>query len=349
MDISLVGELTSDNSSVLSFEVEKNIDLANESERIIPSTVKFDSSVYTTAANNSYSYASYEPEDESSKHPLVIWLHGGGEGGTDVQLPLLGNKVTSLVSDEFQDTMGEAYILVPQCPTFWMDDGTRTYVHGFSDPELKIDETKDSMYVQDLGELIKAYVNDNENIDRDRIIIGGCSNGGYMTMRMILEDMDYYAAAYFSSEAYRGEVLTDEDVDNLTNSKIGMYFVYCETDTNTPPSLCTIPTYDRLKEAGKDNLHLASFETVRDTSGLYFQEDAVTPVQYDSHWSWVYFFNNEVVSDDDSTNMWMWLSEQSQAGQESQGSNTGLILGVAAASVVIAVVVIKKKSNGGAS
>ena len=40
-------------------------------------------------------------------------------------------------------------------------------------------ENPTSMYTQTLMELIENYVDTHENIDKDKIIIGGCSNGVY--------------------------------------------------------------------------------------------------------------------------------------------------------------------------
>ena len=43
-------------------------------------------------------YASYEPwslRGDGAKNPLIIWLHGGGEGGKDVSITLLGNEVVN--------------------------------------------------------------------------------------------------------------------------------------------------------------------------------------------------------------------------------------------------------------
>jgi predicted peptidase len=38
-------------------------------------------------------YASYAPKEDNKKNPLVIWLHGAGEGGTDPTIAITGNKV----------------------------------------------------------------------------------------------------------------------------------------------------------------------------------------------------------------------------------------------------------------
>ena len=50
-------------------------------------------------------YASYEPwslKGDGVANPLVIWLHGGGEGGVDVSITLLGNEVVSLIRPQIQ-------------------------------------------------------------------------------------------------------------------------------------------------------------------------------------------------------------------------------------------------------
>jgi predicted peptidase len=69
------------------------------------------------------SYAYFSPKEKQDKYPLIIWLHGGGEGGTDPTVPLLANRAANYASDEIQQYFGGAYVLVPQSPTRWMDSG----------------------------------------------------------------------------------------------------------------------------------------------------------------------------------------------------------------------------------
>ena len=128
-----------------------------------------------TLGQQTLSYASYSPSDDGQLHPLVIWLHGLGEGGSDPSIALLGSKVTSLVGHEFQDILGGAYLLVPQCPTMWMDDGSGGNTR-----------TGQSCYTDTLIALIQDFAASHPGIDPDRIYIGGCSNGGYMTMELLL-------------------------------------------------------------------------------------------------------------------------------------------------------------------
>jgi len=46
--------------------------------------------------NIELAYASHAPAKDKKKNPLIIWLHGGGEGGTDATIPLSANKALAL-------------------------------------------------------------------------------------------------------------------------------------------------------------------------------------------------------------------------------------------------------------
>ena len=114
------------------------------------------------------SYVYYEPEmDADEKIPLIIWLHGAGEGGQEPPIAAIGNKVVNLISPKVQKIFGgKTYLLAPQAPTMWMDDGTGEYTKDGS-----------SKYTEVLDALIGAFVDAHPQIDRSRIYIGGCSNG----------------------------------------------------------------------------------------------------------------------------------------------------------------------------
>ena len=50
------------------------------------------------ANTKGHDYVYYSPlkgSNDSTKYPLLIWLHGAGEGGVDVSITLLGNEVVS--------------------------------------------------------------------------------------------------------------------------------------------------------------------------------------------------------------------------------------------------------------
>lgn len=251
-----------------------------------------------TYDNINLNYASYAPDKDGAKHPLIIWLHGMGEGGTDGLLGIAGNKGVNFVSKEIQSYFDGAYVLGPQCPTYWMEGMTKD---AFGDGTSK--------YENALLALIKDYVAKNPDIDTNRIYIGGDSNGGYMTMLMARDYTNYFAAAFPTCEALKDTSISNSDIEKFKS--IPMWFVAAKTDTTVPVKDYVVPTYDRLVNVGAENVHLSLFDNVIDTSGLYKKADG-TPYEYDGHWSWIYVFNNkptDTINGNPITIM-EWLSRQ---------------------------------------
>ena len=284
-------------SSVISFEKEPD-----PATVLLPEASKTDTSgVFTGSEGNTLTYASYVPDNasEDNRRPLVIWLHGAGEGGTDPRITIYGNKVVSLMGEEFQSTMDGAYVLVPQTSTYWKRNEDGDYFDN--------DKPGDhSMYLNDLKELIDTYV-DSNYIDPDRILIGGCSNGGFMALDLVIHYPEQFAAAYLICEIYEPEQISDEELDAIKD--VPMWFVYAENDQTVVPSAYEEPLIARLAETGAADVHVTVFQDVHDMSGRY-QKDG-NPYQYLGHFSWIYFFNNECYEDDLS--LWQWLSEQGVA------------------------------------
>ena len=243
-----------------------------------------------------YSIADYKPADDGEKHPLIIWLHGGGEGGTDATIPLAANKSIAFASEEIQEQFGGAYVLVPQCPTKWMQ--------GFT-----AEKDGTSIYEEGLMEMIQDYVANN-NVDENRIYVGGCSNGGYMTMLLLRDYPEYFAAGYPVCEGLADTLVSDEDINTLKDQAI--WFVLSQTDTTLDPVVYSLPTYVRLKEAGAENVHMTFFDNVSDRTGLYRQEND-QPHEYDGHWSWTYVYNDQVSANinGEEVSLLSWMASQS--------------------------------------
>lgn len=123
-----------------------------------------------------------------------------------------------------------------------------------------------SKYEVALMELIKEYVANHKNIDEDRIYIGGDSNGGYMTMLMIRDYPDYFAAAFPTCEALRDSLITDGDIQKMKD--IPIWFTAAKTDGVVMPAEYVIPTYKRLLAAGAQNVQFSFFDNVHDRTGL---------------------------------------------------------------------------------
>ena len=258
----------------------------------------------THTVDQTLTYGYYQCTNTTNKG-LLIWIHGMGEGGTDNKIVLYGNKVTALANTTIQtDLKNNCDILVVQTPTFWLDldkKGEEVYY-----PEK---------YTETFKSLVDKYVSEN-NIAKDRIYIGGCSMGGFMTMNMLLNYPTYFAAAYFAAEAYADQYISDEQIQSIKN--IPMWFIHSENDETVNISLHTNATYKRLQDAGATDLHYSHYDKVVDTSRKYDVDGA--QYEYDGHWSWVYLFNDECKDGDETVFTWIVKQTNQNFVNESNAS-----------------------------
>ena len=190
----------------------------------------------------SLQYAYFNPRPMEGKRPVIIWLHGAGEGGMDPRLAYMGNKVVALSSKKIQKYFGGAWVLAPQSPTVWMDDGVE-----------QLGRSGKSIYTSTLKALIDEFVAEHD-VDTNRIYVGGCSNGGFMTLRLMIDYPGYFAAGYPMCEALYDNTISDEQIKTLAKSSI--WFLHAMTDGLVPPMETSVPTYKRLMEAGAKHVHI---------------------------------------------------------------------------------------------
>ena len=277
-----------------------------EKGRIRPFLDNFDlTGKYEYEAGKSMSYGFFKPKNKVQKSPLIIWLHGGGEGGTDPSIAIIGNKVINYASDEIQSYFGGAYVLAPQCPGAWMHNKEGVMTAG----------KEDDIYNKGLMALIKKFVDTHPDIDKKRIYVGGCSNGGYMALKLILNEPNYFAASYISALAYQSQYITDQQISSIRN--VPIWFIQSKDDGTTVPDKTVVPVYERLKKAGAKNLHFSFYDHVIDLSGFYGGEN----YYFNGHWSWIYSHANHAKLDYDGSPVKLngrpvtimeWLAAQSK-------------------------------------
>lgn len=287
------------------FEETEGQRWTEEQNRILPLVDKFkldESFQFNSELELNYAY--YSPPKSNSKSPLIIWLHGGGEGGRDTSVPLLANRAANYASEELQGFFGSAYVLVPQCPGAWMQN---------SEGQVTWGKDNDAYNVA-LMALIEEFVKENPDIDPSRIYVGGCSNGGYMSLKLILLYPDYFAAGFISALAYRSEYLTDQDLKRITH--VPIWFIHAKDDRTTPPEDTVVPVYNRLRDLGADKLNFSYFDHVFDISGEY----GGMSHHYSGHWSWIYSHANKARIDaqgrpvnslPNQPSLMEWLADQS--------------------------------------
>lgn len=260
--------------------------------RIIKTVDEFNvTGQYKYEEGKTMAYGFYAPElkQNGATVPLIIWLHGGGEGGTDPTIAIIGNKAVNYASPEIQKYFGGAYVLVPQCPGAWMHNKEGVMQPG----------SGEDVYNEGLLKLIKTFADNNPRIDKKRIYVGGCSNGGYMSLKLLLKDPNYFAAAYISALAYQSQYISDAQIKSIKH--IPIWFVHSKDDSTTVADKTAIPVYNRLKESRAKNVHFSLYNHVTDITGMYGGEN----FYYNGHWSWVYSHGNTAKTEIDGTPV-MW-------------------------------------------
>ena len=158
-------------------------------------TPQFEKKVFTAKSGNELLYRVLYPENYDAsakkKYPLVLFLHGGGERGTDNEKQLMHG------AEQFLNPVNRekypAIVLFPQCPPefYWALD---------SRPEKSLDNKVfpqnpplSKIFVS-VKELLDKFIAD-ERVDTRRIYVVGLSMGGMGTFDMAARYPDLFAAA----------------------------------------------------------------------------------------------------------------------------------------------------------
>lgn len=189
-----------------------------------------------------YRYFSPAAENDSTKYPLVVWLHGMGDGFSEGTQATKSN-IAYWVSDEFQArfTNGGAFILA-----------------------ARSDETKGICWNDGTIAPLKAAIDDfiaknKDNIDLTRIYVGGYSMGGKMTLKMAIAYPEMFAAAFpicpawTPSEAQFAYIadmpvwITSGKTDPLVNYSTSVTKTFSRlTETSNVPEECRLSTLSKV-------------------------------------------------------------------------------------------------------
>lgn len=120
--------------------------------------------------------------DAGEKYPLVIFLHGAGERGTDNDNHLKHIKI--LYSYNVLDKY-PSFVLAPQCPKqqVWSD-----FVYG--KPFSTTPTRPMALFIEILDQIMRDYP-----IDPSRVYVTGVSMGGFGTWDLMTRFPDRFAAA----------------------------------------------------------------------------------------------------------------------------------------------------------
>jgi predicted peptidase len=148
---------------------------------------RFEKREYVDANGGKLPYRLLKPKavDPKAKYPLVIFLHGAGEKGTDNTKQLV-HGMADFASDKIMADY-PAYVIAPQCP----DDKQWVEVPWTLDEHTMPE--KPSVPLRQTLELIAALQKELP-IDADRIYITGLSMGGFGAWDCVQREPKLFAA-----------------------------------------------------------------------------------------------------------------------------------------------------------
>ncbi|GIW79831.1 MAG: hypothetical protein KatS3mg105_1638 [Gemmatales bacterium] len=149
----------------------------------VPKDLPLAADVYIDSKGNKLPYRLLKPKnyDPKKKYPLVLFLHGAGERGTDNKKQLI-HGIGDFVRN--QDKY-PCFVVVPQCPAgqTWAD-------WRYKGPQPKEPTLPTKLSLQLVEQIQKKY-----SIDDKRLYITGLSMGGFGTWDVICRYPDKFAAA----------------------------------------------------------------------------------------------------------------------------------------------------------
>lgn len=132
-----------------------------------------------------YRFAAPEKTDEGKQYPLVLFLHGAGERGSDNKAQLK-HGVNDILKGAAK--LGEpVFLIAPQCPPerWWAEP---------SPDRLGLADAGKNRLLEAVLALVEETATKHP-IDRKRIYVTGLSMGGFGTWWMLAESPETWAAA----------------------------------------------------------------------------------------------------------------------------------------------------------
>lgn len=233
-------------------------------------------------------YRLFVPEnyDPAQSYPLVMFLHGAGETGTDNEIQITANQGATVWARPEEQARHPSFVLAPQSN---MDPEADKATNEFGEigwTSLMLYGPRGTPF-EPQDQLVTAYdilqkVMGEYNIDRKRIYVTGVSMGGFGTFALAIAHPDEFAALV--------PICGGGDPARLaTVAKIPMWIFHAEEDPAIPVQMSR-DSVKALEEAG------GTPKYTEYPAGTYF-----FPV---AHLSWVPAYANPEMRE--------WLFQQSK-------------------------------------
>ena len=238
---------------------------------VIRSETGFDKQVYD---DNGYklNYCLYEPEDlnkSQDKRPLVLFLHGAGERGSDNEAQLK-NAILKVVSDDMDNEWSRSIVIAPQCPSSTggntnsdVNDPNKWAETNWTKGNYSQDNLPESKPLHAVAELVKEYAS-LDYVDADRVYVVGLSMGGFGTWDIISRYPELFAAAV--------PICGGGPSDKIEVLKSIPIYTFHGTADGAVPYAGTQAMYNAIVSAGGNNILFHTFQG----AGHGIWNDAIT-------------------------------------------------------------------------
>ena len=238
----------------------------------------------------------YSPEAKTPR-PMILFLHGGGNGGTD--------NITHIAADyscnRFVKKYPDFYVLAPQAeePDFSMMVG-RIGKIGFADSDQDGDFGWSRRYLGLVCDLIRSMIADGR-VDPRRIYVTGMSMGGAGTLRAMSVGAGLFAAAVPVCPTMTPE--TFGILKGLVHAKLWIATSY--VDHTVYRHKYIVDGILALRDAGNKDAHLTLYAPEElQKYGIATDPDLSYPELFSqNHMSWVPTYHDE-------HGIMSWLTEQ---------------------------------------
>ena len=241
-------------------------------------------------------YRLYSPKSASPR-PMILFLHGGGNGGTD--------NITQIAADlscnHFVKKYPDFYILAPQAqePDFTMMVG-RIGKIDFAHSDQDGDFGWSRRYLGEVCDLIRSMIGEGK-VDPRRVYVTGMSMGGAGTLRAMSVGAGLFAAAVPVCPTMTPE--TFGILKGLVHAKLWIATSY--VDHTIYRHKYIVDGILALRDAGNRDAHLTLYSPEElQKYGIAADPDLSYPELFSqNHMSWVPTYHDE-------HGIMSWLTEQ---------------------------------------
>jgi predicted peptidase len=160
-----------------------------EEQQAIPFVERWEARVFKNSQGETLPYRLLQPKhyDKTKTYPLVVFLHGMGERGSDNQVQLI-NGVSELFASDAVRNKYPAFVFAPQCPN---NDDSQIGSWSNWEPGKPAITNPTRLALE-----IVSCLQHEFSIDENRMYLGGLSMGGFGTWNIIQEYPTLFAAAF---------------------------------------------------------------------------------------------------------------------------------------------------------